>query len=323
MNGKRVFILRKEVALNSDIHLNLNGVNSKEDIKLYIKMVYDWLLDSHASHYILNGDISFIKEQVLFYREEVINLFGNNIEFHYTNGNHDIGKGNGMTVEEYSKRKSEDVYHLKNSPIFSEDKVILGMDTLYDYSFYNKDLDSENQLHEEQVKALLALTNKRLFDDNVEDFEALKRLSDNCILSAEENMQEYQNKEIVFVSHYIPKKEFVARNTLQDSHLALKNAMIGTDKIGSMLERNNVTKAYFGPTHRRLGDTFNNIEYICQPVGLVKDWKKYSNEKTLANGFTIYTKESIQEVESYLKEYNPNPQVLNMFLQTIETVQWL
>ena len=31
----------------------------------------------------------------------------------------------------------------------------------------------------------------------------------------------------------------------------------------------------------------------------------------------------IQEVESYLKEYSPNPQVLNMFLQTIETVQWL
>lgn len=314
--------MKTKVALNSDIHLNMNGLNSEEDFKSYITMLYDWLSKQGVEHYILNGDVSWLKEQVNYYRQELVKQF-KGIQFHYTNGNHDIDADNGISTKEYVQISSEDTYHLKNSPIITGDKVILGMDTLFDYSYYNIDLVAENQLTDEKATELLGLTNSRIFANNFPNAQALKELSDACILAAEEMIQEHKGKEIVFVTHYMPKTEFVSPNPQQDMHLALKNAMMGTSKIGEMLERNNVNKCYFGHTHRRIHGEYNGVKYVCQPTGTAEDWEIFSTKKELSNGFVVYSKEDVQVIESYVTKYKPSNDVLNMFLQTIETVQWV
>lgn len=314
--------MKNRTGISSDIHINLNGVETEEDIKLYIRMLRDLLVERGINHYIINGDISWKKEQIDFFRKEIIRQFGSHVQFHYTNGNHDIGKGNGVIAEEYIQGETDDIFHLKNSPIIDEDTVILGMDTLYDYSFFNQDLLAENQATEKDLDGLLETTNMRLFEGTFNDWKEVEHLSALCIRAAEEKIQRYSGKVVHFVSHYMPKAEFLARNPQQDPKLARKNAMMGSPELGEMLEANGVSMCFFGHTHRRIGGNYSGTSYVCEPVGTLKDWKKFSMEHSIA-GMTIYTKRETSFVERLIQEYKPSEAVLNLFLQTEETLQFI
>ena len=310
------------VAHNSDIHMNMNGVNSDSDIKLYIKMVYEYLVSKNIDHYILNGDISWEPHQINLYRNEMVNTLGSDMGFHYTNGNHDISNGNGYLVKDYVSLNTKDPLHLKNSPIVLGEKVIIGMDTLYDYSYFNIDMLDVNRMKPSDLDKMYALSNERILDDHFISWEDVKQISDSCIASAESLIKQYKDKEVVFMTHYMPKKEFVSGNTQQDMHLALKNAFMGTSSIGEMLERNNVSTCYFGHTHRRFTGMINNVEYYCHPVGTQEDWEKFSTKHKVRD-FTVYTKLDSSDVVQLLDTYNPSESVLNLFLQTVETMQFI
>lgn len=309
------------VASNSDLHLNQNGVKTKEEVQQLIGMLVDFLKENGIRHYIVNGDISWVGEEVRFFREEIVRQFGEELAFYFTNGNHDIAKGNGMTTEEYMSLDSSVDRHLKNHPIVVGDKVVIGMDTLYDYSYYNKELLPDIHLTENVLDEMLAITNKRIFDDAIRDWTHLQEIEDTCIAVAEQQIQQFKGKEIVFVTHYMPKEAFVATNTQQDTRLAYKNAFMGSEKVGEMLERNGVKACYFGHTHRRIFGEVRGITYKCHPVGTEKDWKKYGEAVTLTDGTVIYMGKKPLNYHGLQQKYNPTPAVLRTFVQMVETLE--
>lgn len=312
--------MQNRTGITSDIHINMNKVHSNEEISLYIEMVKDLLMEKEINHFIINGDISWLKEQIDFFRDEAVRQLGPDIQFHYTNGNHDISEENGISVGEYIKGDTDERHHLKNSPIIDGNSVILGMDTLYDYSYYNIDLLEENRATSEVLEQLMDLTDKRISEDTFYDWKEVAGLSDKCIQAAEEKIRRYPGKDIYFLTHYMPKEEFVSRNQEQDMHLAKKNAMMGTSKIGEMLERNGVKMCFFGHTHRRISGKYGETSYICQPVGTEEDWIKFSKEQHIG-GMKLFTKKEPAFVEALIQQYQPTEAVLNLFLQTEETLQ--
>ena len=306
------------VGINSDLHKNMNNINSKEELILLVNMLKDHLESKGVTHYILNGDISYEKGDIDLFKELMVTSIGN-IEFRFTYGNHDVAKEVGVSIEDYLSLTT-DPYHLKTNPIVGEEKVILSVDYIYDYSFYHKDLEGLMKESPLPMDSLLALTNKRIFADQDIRFEHLENIIDEQTRVLAGMVEKYKGKELIFVSHYMPKEEFVAFNLQQDERLAFKNAFMGSNKIGKALEDFGFSTCYFGHTHRIVEGSINGVDYHCYPIGTEHDWKKRC-DVIVHNGFKLYTRTNELDFTELVERYNPSESVLNLYTQMVESLQ--
>lgn len=309
------------IGIISNLYMHKNGIHGKADIQLYARMLRELLEEKGVKHVIVNGNVSNQRLQLMHFQEAVLAQFGSRIQYHYTNGKEDVAVGNGMTVAEYIKGETEDPYHLKNSPIVWGRQVVVGMDTLCDFSFYNHDLSPENQLNEWTERDLMEEANLLLFDDYLTNETAIREVSEACITEAERKIKCYPGWDVTFVTPAMPKQAFALPNGYQDPRVARKNAMMGTDKIGAMLERNGVNRCYFSQTPRRLSGSINGTAYHAQPVGRKEEWGQFTVEQTLTNGMRVFTQQEAAHAERLLREYQPSEAVLNLHLQTEATLQ--
>lgn len=251
-----------KIAVTSDNHINILFEDNYAVNKLIEEQVQH-IKEEQITHLIINGDISWDKKQTDYY----INLLSYNLkgicEVSYNIGNHDLS--NHYTLEEYLN--IEDKRYLPNNEIvLTESKqVIIGNDGFFDYNFIQSFLD------EDTLDDLNRYSNTRYFK-NEEDISPKDVLTE-LLKQAEHKLKYYSENgyDIIYITHYIPKQEFVLPNSSQD--LIFKNAFMGSPVIGELLEKYNVKKCYFGHTHRRLGSNkLKGITYICNPVGLPKNW---------------------------------------------------
>ena len=317
---KGVSILKSKiiVGINSDLHKNMNNINSKEELELLVKMLRDYLESKGVTHYIMNGDISYDKEDIDYFKELMVTSLGN-IEFRSTLGNHDIAKPVGISIADYVAL-TNDKYALKNNPIVSDKKAILSVDYIYDYGFYHKDLKGLMKETPLPMDSLLKLTNERIFSDQDIRFEHLEGIIEEQTKHLTKMVEKYKDKELIFVSHYMPKEEFVADNVQQDKRLAFKNAFMGSNKIGEALEELGFSACYFGHTHRRVGGLINGIHYYCNPIGTEHDWKKWC-ELVNYEGYKLYRRYMRLEYDELLKKYKPSESLLRLYTRMIETLQ--
>lgn len=306
------------VGINSDLHKNMNNINSKEDLELLVKMLRDYLESKGITHYIMNGDISYEKEDIDYFKELMITSLGN-IEFRSTLGNHDIAKPIGISMADYVEL-TNDKYALKNNPIVSDKKVILSVDYIYDYGFYHKDLEGLMKETPLPMDSFLKLTNERIFADPDIRFEHLEGIIEEQTKHLTKMVEKYKDKELIFVSHYIPKEEFVAINVQQDERLAFKNAFMGSNKIGEALEELGFSTCYFGHTHRIVEGSINGVNYHCYPIGTEHDWKKRCDVID-HNGFKLYTRTNELDFTELVERYNPSESVLRLYTQMLESLQ--
>lgn len=307
-----------KVGINSDLHKNMNNINSKEELILLVNMLKDHLESKGVTHYILNGDISYKKGDIDLFKELMVTSIGN-ILFRFTYGNHDIAKEVGVSIEDYLSLTT-DPYHLKTNPIIGEDKAILSVDYIYDYSFYHKDLEGLMKETHLPMDSLLALTNKRVFADQDIRFEHLEGIIEEQTKHLTKMVEKYKDKELIFVSHYMPKEEFVAFNLHQDERLAFKNAFMGSNKIGKALEDLGFSTCYFGHTHRIVEGIINGVDYHCYPIGTEHDWKKRCDVVN-HNDFKLYTRTNELDFTELVERYNPSESVLRLYTQMVESLQ--
>lgn len=251
-----------KIAVTSDNHINILFEDNFAVDKLIAEQVRH-LKSEHITHLIINGDISWDREQTEYYINHLTQALKGFCEVSYNMGNHDLSQNYNL-VEYFNINDKR--YLPNNEIVFSDSKqVIIGNDGFFDYNFIQSYLDVDT------LDDLNRYTNSRYFKDE-EDIHPKDVLGK--LLEQAENKLKYYSKngfDIIYITHYIPKQEFVLPNS--SDKLIFKNAFMGSPLIGELLEKYNVKKCYFGHTHRRLGSNeLNGITYICNPVGLPKNW---------------------------------------------------
>lgn len=256
-----------KVVYSSDIHLNQNILftDKEKDIKNLALRQGHYLNKINASHYIINGDITWDFDELNLYLTTLKEKFKG--EVYRTLGNHCLSKN--YSLEEYINFDSED--YLPTHPIILDDMVIIGNSGFFDftYSYKFSELSYIND-------TLLREVQQRYFKGETLSYSELREIVPELLEQSQNIVDEidFEGKKKVFVTHYMPHKQFLSTKT--DERTLYKNAFMGSNKISNFLEKNNFDVCYFGHTHRRIPQTkINNILYRCNPVGTMKEWEHW------------------------------------------------
>lgn len=262
--------MKTKIIHTSDIHLNqnLDAEIITSEITKQATQHAQYLNEIQATHYIINGDISWVQEQIDLYLTIIKELFNGVVR--YNLGNHCLSKH--LTVDEYINLDKKD--YLPTNPIITDNLVIIGNSGFFDFTYSHKFTDGKYI-----SDTLMKEVHSRYFKGDEIDYLELKSILPRLLEKSQELLdnikksQEFENKRLVFVTHYMPRHEFLSSNLTEQTFY--KNSFMGSDKIGDFLEENNFDECYFGHTHRRIPDReINGVRYYCNPVGTIREWKK-------------------------------------------------
>ena len=145
-----------------------------------------------------------------------------------------------------------------------EDNVVVAIDGFFDYSFVLEVDNLENQRLPKDKYALTSM-GKKHFDLQRNKIKEYEKVFNSMIVRLEEMLKEYQDKNIILITHYVPHQEFVSYTSsdIWNSN----NSFMGSIRFSELAEKYDVDKVIFGHTHTSFNDTINGVEYICNAVG--------------------------------------------------------
>lgn len=261
-------ILNEKVGYTSDLHLNMSLDNCNEQtIRAFARHQGEHLNVNNFSYYIINGDISWIAEQVVWFLDELKHSFHGQVR--RTLGNHCLSTH--LTVQEYIHFSTDD--YLPTNPIILSDKIIVGCSGFFDLSFierYAKLLGNRKTA----IERVMIDFNKRYFKEQLvakDVEEILPSMFEQLKLEIMPLLEQHPEKETIMVTHYLPHETFLAKAVTPKT--LSKDPFMGSNKMHQFNQDLGITTCYFGHTHRRLVPTvLDGIMYQCNPVGTVSDW---------------------------------------------------
>lgn len=263
-----------KIAILSDIH---EGINRKKTQESLMDILKNWISAHSPDVFIIAGDMTAGANKSLAKLNELQDhSFKTKILF--VHGNHDV-------YHEDSKEAYEVLLqfqgNLGNGPVeLNEDWVVIGDGGWYDYSFGIPNVREEE----------FALGTYEGFtwpdktyahwphSDTEETSEYIAKL--------ENWLEQYANKKLIFVTHFVPFKKFIQfKNDLSWDFF---NAMMGSTRFGELAEKYHIEKYIFGHIHTRYHETYKGIEVICNPLGYYPhEWTYQTAEEEITSTIKI------------------------------------
>lgn len=263
------------IGLISDLHFDYNQNRAEANL---IQIFIGFINQHHLAYLFIIGDITSYPDKTLDVIAEINQQTDTKVFF--VPGNHDVWSKGRNALAALEKLMASP-YSLTDKTLeLTDNWLVVGAFPWYDYS---TETLGEEQSFYHSMKHMWA--DARYVDWQMSDveFHQLQMKKIEKVIKSIPN-----EKKIIFLEHFVPRKEFIKFIPDNDGW-NFGSAYMGSTTIGELCEQySNIKVVSFGHTHQRFGvQTINNIEYICNPVGYVHEWKTNEFAKELASCLTI------------------------------------
>lgn len=262
------------IAVMSDIHEGINRKNTQTDM---MALLNKWMAIHRPDVFIMGGDMTAGPDKSLALLNQLQQDFPET-KLLYVHGNHDIYHEDSKSAHEMLLQFSG---NLGNGPVeLNEDWVVIGEGGWYDYSF------GIPEFTEEQFA--VGTYNNFTWPDKISaHWPGTDQEETNRYIAKLENwLREYQGKNIILVTHFVPFSQFVMYKG--DPGWDFFNAMQGSVRFGELAVKYGVKKYIFGHIHTRYHEQVEGMELICNPLGYYPhEWKHPTAEEEIFSTMKI------------------------------------
>ncbi|ETY75171.1 phosphoesterase [Lactiplantibacillus fabifermentans T30PCM01] len=254
------------VAFTSDNHFDVNRV----DPQAMMTAQAEYLLQQHVQWYLIAGDLfnDFQRSQQfvvdlqakLSYQTQVL----------WIAGNHDMV--HGVSFDELEKGHFNGYLHNQFVDIPNTDWRIIGNNGWYDYQFASQ-LDKPAADFEQWKRGFW-------IDRAIEQPMTDQERADLALQQTAVQLQAAQaaNKHVIFMTHFVPRTDYIHYSTTHP-FWNMANALLGTPRMGDLLNQYQVDHVLFGHTHLHPAPLkIENTTYYDQAVGYglkrINEWQE-------------------------------------------------
>lgn len=246
------------VGFISDLHIDMN-TNMLEQA---VDGVCEGVERAGVDKIFFAGDVTGNGYKTLEFMEM---LKANGIEAYTIFGNHEYWS---MDYSDSQTLDEDDVgygsYIHGRTIELSEDKVVIGIDGLFDCSFILDVMNGYTENISKDVDKLIK-HGKRHFDLMRLKIKDYNVVFEDMMYKLERELKKNKGKDITIVTHYVPNDNFVLYN--RDKVWTTNNAFLGSNRVSKLAEEYSVSRVIFGHTHKTYNMQINGVDYHCNPVG--------------------------------------------------------
>lgn len=243
-----------KIAMISDLHLDINRVDEQRALV----QQSEWLIDNQIDVYLIAGDLYNHFDKSLAFVEHLQAMTPHTL-VRFVAGNHDMV--NDISYAALNQVESATYLHRRTLDVANTNWRIIGNNGWYDYSFSASTQKTEHDfLHWKRAYWIDGAIKQPMSDP-----ERLQLELD--IVSKQLEAAQIAHKQVLFVTHFVPNAAYI-RTTNDNRFWNMANAMLGSVKMGTLLDQYRVAHVLFGHMHihpqpRQLGHTW----YYNQSVG--------------------------------------------------------
>lgn len=241
-----------KVALISDLHLDIN----QQDPLVTAQQQAAFLRQHNVGIYLIAGDISNDFAKSLAFVTTLQKLLAP-AKVRFIAGNHDML--HHITYAGLESSQTPVYLHRGTLDVPETNWRIIGNNGWYDYQFADN------------------LTNrsfptwKRAYwiDASLEQPQSDPERMDRVLTQVRQQLIRAQeaDKRVLLLTHFVPRRDYI-RYTDDDRFWNMANAMMGSPRLGKLVEEYSVSDVLFGHSHHRFSpETFGPTTYFNQAVG--------------------------------------------------------
>ncbi|CAJ1225468.1 hypothetical protein IV64_GL000348 [Lactiplantibacillus xiangfangensis] len=232
-----------------------------------------YLEQNGVQWYLIAGDLfnDFQKSQQFVVDLQA--LLGAHTQVRWIAGNHDMV--HGVSFDELENGRFAGYLHNRYVDIPNTNWRIIGNNGWYDYQFAANipDTTTEDFLHWKR-----AFWIDRAIEQPISDLERTDLVLNQ--VKAQLSLAQAEQKQVVFMTHFVPRVDYL-RFSDDNRFWNMANALMGTPRMGALLEQFDVAHVLFGHLHiHPQPRTFNGTTYYDQAVGYglkrINEWQTTS-----------------------------------------------
>lgn len=263
-----------KIAVLSDIH---EGINRKKTEKSIMDILKQWINRNSPDVFIISGDMTAGAKKSLERLNELQQVCANT-KILFVHGNHDVYHEDSNEAYDILLKFNG---NLGNGPVELEDDwVVIGDGGWYDYTFGIPKVKEEEFVVGKYGN--FTWPDKTFAHWQYSD----KEMTAQYLKKLENWLQQYVDKKIILVTHFVPFKKFI--QVKNDVSWDFFNAMMGSMHFGKLAKKYQIKKYIFGHIHVRYHEIYEGIEVICNPLGYYPhEWNNLNAEKEITSTVKI------------------------------------
>lgn len=253
-----------KIAVSSDNHLDVNRVS----VDAALALQTDWLVQQSIDYYLFAGDLfnDYLKTRDYFAR---LQARVPRTHIYYILGNHDLL--NHVTADQAEHAADPRYLHNRAVDLPGSDWRLIGNNGWYDYSFSS---------YYQQSAAVEAWKKVYWLDSSIDQPETDQARMNRVLQQTTVLLDQAQrdHKQVLFLTHFVPCRHLLApkpaeiKTARMERFYQMINAMLGSDRLGRLLESYpNVKAVFYGHVHGVHPPlTRAGLTYFNQAVGVHK-----------------------------------------------------
>ncbi|MCT0162027.1 metallophosphoesterase [Lactiplantibacillus pentosus] len=254
------------LAFSSDNHFDVNRI----DAAAMMRAQATYLLQQGVQWYLVAGDLFNDFQRSEQFVVDLQALLGAQTHVYWIAGNHDMV--HGVSFDELETGQFAGYLHNRYVDIPGTDWRVIGNNGWYDYQYAAQEPDTTTAdfLHWKNA-FWIDRAIKQPMSDGERTALMLNQVKAQLVLAAAEQ------KQVVFMTHFVPRGDYLQFATGK-RFWNMANALMGTPRLGELLEQFNVAHVLFGHLHvHPKPQTFGQTTYYDQAVGYglkrINEWR--------------------------------------------------
>lgn len=254
------------LALSSDNHFDVNRVNVRDVMRAQAA----YLAQRGVEWYLIAGDLFNDFQRSEQFVVDLQALLGPQTQVRWIAGNHDMVSG--ISFDELEKGQFAGYLHNRFVDIPGTDWRIIGNNGWYDYQFAT---EIPNTTPASFLQWKRAYWIDRAIQQPLSDPERAELVLTQVrsqLLAAQK-----AHKRVLLMTHFVPRADYLRWST-DNRFWNMANALMGTPRLGRLLEQFDVAHVLFGHLHAQSQvHQFNGTTYYDQAVGYglkrINEWQ--------------------------------------------------
>ena len=244
------------VAFTSDNHFDVNKV----EVQPTMRAQADYLLANGVQVYLIAGDLFNDFQRSQQYVVDLQALLGSQTKVYWIAGNHDMV--HGISFDELEIGQFAGYLHNQYIDLPNSQWRLIGHNGWYDYRFAAQ-VPGTTLADFQQWKRAFWID--RAIKQPMSDPERAELMLTQ--LKAQLSLAQAADKKVILMTHFVPKVDYL-RFTDDNRFWNMANALMGTARLGDLVEQYQVSHVLFGHLHvHPQPHQFNQTVYYDQAVG--------------------------------------------------------
>lgn len=254
------------LAFSSDNHFDVNRV----DAHAMMRAQATYLEQHGVQWYLIAGDLFNDFQRSQRFVTDLQAMLGSQIQVRWVAGNHDMVRG--VSFDELEQGAFSGYLHNQYVDIPNTNWRIIGNNGWYDYQFAAQTPNKSTKDFEQWKNAFWI---DRAIEQPMTDLERTDLVLTQ--VRAQLALARAEHKRVVFMTHFVPRADYL-KITTDNRFWNMANALMGTPRLGNLLETFDVSHVLFGHLHVHPAPrTFGSTTYYDQAVGYglkrINEWQ--------------------------------------------------